>query len=51
MKQTKKLHPFMDYLRNAKKQNAEFESWLAMAEEAFNNGNAERAFEYALRAY
>jgi hypothetical protein len=51
MKQRKKLHPFMDHLRKAKKQNAEFCSWLAMAEEAFNNGNVERAFEYALRAY
>ena len=51
MKQTRTTHPFMDHLRKAKKQNAEFESWLAMAEEAFNTGNAERAFEYALRAY
>ena len=51
MKQTKTIHPFMDHLRKAKKQNAEFCSWLAMAEEAFNNGNAERAYEYALRAY
>ena len=51
MKQNKKLHPFMDHLKKAKKQNAEFCSWLAMAEEAFNNGNAERAYEYALRAY
>ena len=48
MKQTKKLHPFMDHLRKAKRQNAEFCSWLDMAEEAFNTGNAERAFEYAL---
>lgn len=51
MKQTKKLHPFMDYLKKAKRQNAEFCEWLAMAEEAFENGNAEHAYEYALRAY
>ena len=51
MKQTKKLHPFMNHLKKARKQNAEFCDWLAMAEEAFNGENAERAFEYALRAY
>ena len=47
MKQTKKLHPFMDHLKKAKKQNAEFVSWLAMADKAFNNKNAERAFPKA----
>jgi hypothetical protein len=31
MKQTKKLHPFMDHLKKAKRQNAEFCEWLAMA--------------------
>ena len=36
MKQTKTLHPFMDHLKKAKKQNEEFESYLSMAEEAFN---------------
>ena len=41
----------MDHLKKAKKQYAEFINWLLMAEDAFNNGNAERAFEYALRAY
>ena len=41
----------MDHLKKARKQNAEFCEWLSMAEEAFNDGNAEHAFEYALRAY
>ena len=45
MKQTKTIHPFMDHLKKARKQNVEFCEWIAMAEEAFDAGNAERAFE------
>lgn len=32
MKQTKKLHPFMDHLKKSRKQNAEFCEWLSMVE-------------------